>query len=142
MRDQVPSLTKADLEELIAFDEIFYPRNGSFQPVKRTGGGERDSLNTINMQYPVYRQEVDSFKEVLYTDKWSDSQYEPHEVESLISSIQGIEQARLAQIRSILTYIHRGERFCDGHVAVMIENGTVKRVLERLKVIALEMETE
>ena len=32
----------------------------------------------------------------------------------------------------MLTFCVRGERFCDGHWAAMIEGGQVRRLLERL----------
>ena len=35
----------------------------------------------------------------------------------------------------MLTFCVRGERFCDGHWAAMIEGGQVRRLLERLKEI-------
>jgi hypothetical protein len=40
----------------------------------------------------------------------------------------------------MLTFCLRGERFCDGHVASVIEAGKIKSILKRLKVIMEENE--
>ena len=41
-------------------------------------------------------------------------------------------QRHARQIKTMLTYCVRGERFGDGHWAAMIEGGHVRRLLERL----------
>ena len=43
-----------------------------------------------------------------------------------------VETADLAQIKTMLTYCVRGERFCDGHRGAMIEEGHIRRLLTRL----------
>jgi hypothetical protein len=35
----------------------------------------------------------------------------------------------------MLTYCVRGERFCDGHWAAMLESGRVVAILRRLRVL-------
>jgi hypothetical protein len=44
-----------------------------------------------------------------------------------------IASADLSRIKIMLTFIVRGERFCDGHWGEMIRNGYVRILLERLK---------
>jgi hypothetical protein len=39
----------------------------------------------------------------------------------------------------MLTFCVRGERFSDGHWEEMIEKGYIRRILERLNEIKLEM---
>ena len=48
-----------------------------------------------------------------------------------------VRAADLSQIRTMLTYCVRGERFGDGHWGAMIEQGHVRRLLERLKEISM-----
>ncbi len=43
-----------------------------------------------------------------------------------------VKTASLAQVKTMLTYCVRGERFCEGHWAAMIEQGHIRRLLERL----------
>ena len=46
-----------------------------------------------------------------------------------------IEAADLSQIRTMLTYCVRGERFADGHWAQMLESGRIVALLRRLAVL-------
>ena len=43
-----------------------------------------------------------------------------------------VRRASLDEIRTMLTYCVRGERFCDGRWGAMIQGGHVQRLLERL----------
>lgn len=43
-----------------------------------------------------------------------------------------IKTASIPQIKAMLTYCVRGERFSDGHWAEMIENGTIRKLLTRI----------
>ena len=43
-----------------------------------------------------------------------------------------IAELTLSEISTYFTWIDRGERFCDGHIANFIDNGTVTKLLERL----------
>jgi hypothetical protein len=56
----------------------------------------------------------------------------------LIKGENSIETATLSQIRSMLTFCVRGERFSDGHWEQMIREGYIRRLLERLNVIKSE----
>ena len=44
--------------------------------------------------------------------------------------------ATLSRIKTMMTYCLRGERFCDGHWDAMIGDGHIRRLFERLDVIA------
>ncbi len=43
-----------------------------------------------------------------------------------------VRRASISEIKTILTYCVRGERFSEGHWGAMIELGHVLRLLERL----------
>ena len=49
-----------------------------------------------------------------------------------------IKAASLPQIKTMLTFCLRGERFSDGHWGAMIEQGYIRRLLERLNEIKTE----
>mgnify|MGYP006315657893 CR=1 FL=1 len=55
------------------------------------------------------------------------------EIDELLLSEDGVRNATLDQIKTMLTYCVRGERFGEGHWAAMIEGGHVRRLLERLR---------
>lgn len=50
----------------------------------------------------------------------------------MLNDERKINQASLADIRCMLTFCVREERFCDGHIGAMISEGYVRRILERL----------
>jgi len=65
-------------------------------------------------------------------DCWMDFDYVPEQAGRRLLSDDGVRNATLGQIKTMLTYCVRGERFGDGHWAPMIEDGHVRRLLERL----------
>ena len=62
----------------------------------------------------------------------------PEDVEKLVESEEAIKAATLPQMRAMLTYVLRGERFSDGWWGRMIEGGYVRRVLERIAALDVE----
>ena len=42
------------------------------------------------------------------------------------------------EVKAILTYINRGERFGDGYIASKIEDGTLLELLKRLKLLYID----
>jgi hypothetical protein len=51
-----------------------------------------------------------------------------------------IRRASLAEVKTMLTYCVRGERFGDGHWAAMLESGKVVALLKRLRALRDEIE--
>ncbi len=43
-----------------------------------------------------------------------------------------IDKMNIDNIKTMLTFINRGERFCDGHIASFVEDGCLLRLLQRL----------
>ena len=124
MRKYQP-ITKTDIEKLLEFQSIFSQPN--FKTVR--GGG---------FSYIDYVPELEAFYRLVTQPHWCDYQYKPEEVQEVIFSPEFIAQANLFQIKSMLTYCQRGERFCDGHRGEMIKDGVVGRILKRLTVIKEE----
>jgi len=58
----------------------------------------------------------------------------------ILKCVQNKAEASLHEIKSMLTFCIRGERFCDGHVASVIESGKMKSILMRLKVMMEEID--
>jgi hypothetical protein len=53
-----------------------------------------------------------------------------------------VKTASLSQIKTMLTFCVRGERFSDGHWGAMIEQGYIRLLLERLNVIKEEQRSQ
>ena len=52
--------------------------------------------------------------------------------DALMESGKTIEEYNLDELKTMFTFINRGERFCDGHIASFVENGELLRLLKRL----------
>jgi hypothetical protein len=61
-----------------------------------------------------------------------DYDYKPEEAYQMFINDDVIKSAGLAEIKTMLTYFVRGERFFDGHWGGMIEGGYIRRLLQRL----------
>ena len=110
-----------------------------FSPIERWDGGEKRKDGSITMPYPKYDPLVEEFFR-LGGGPWIDYEYNPENAYQMLKEEQAIKSASLPQIKSMLTYCVRGERFSDGHWKEMIAKGYIRRILERLNEIKLEME--
>jgi len=122
--------TPQEIAELISF----LPRldAAGFVPVKGWGGGKAGPDGAISMPWPEYDETVVEFFRAAGAECWSDFDYRPEDARRMLENTESIGTADLYQIKTMLTYCVRGERFCDGHWAAMIEDGHVRRLLERL----------
>ncbi len=75
-------------------------------------------------RYPVYDDRVMAVLGTLN----SDTDYMIHH-EKLEN--KAIETYDLNELATMYTFLLRGERFCDGHIAAYIEDGTLLKLVER-----------
>ena len=129
MRSRAPTLQEID--ELIAFLPLLYAEG--FSPVRRWHGGTARPDGVITMPWPEYDEVVQAFFCSAAGDCWSDYGYDPAEAYAMLKDEDRVAAASLDQIKTMLTYCLRGERFSDGHWGVMIEQGHIRRLLERLR---------
>lgn len=129
--------TLQEIAELVAFLPKLYAEG--FEPVIRWNGGEKQSDGSITMPYPEYDALVTDFYRAAAGACWLDHGYHPEEAAQMLQHEDAIKTSTLAQIKTMLTYCVRGERFCDGHWAEMIERGYIRRLLERLIVLIERM---
>lgn len=124
----VPEPTAADFDELLAFQSTLCAPG--FEPVLEWHGG-RQPDGSIQLPYPEYHPAVDEFIRAASKECWRDYDYS-NNIKDLRSDLSQIARADLQQLRTLLTYIVRGERFGDGHWATMLEKGIACAVLARL----------
>lgn len=122
--------TAREIDRLVAF----LPRLSAerLTPIQKWGGGEKNLKGAYVIPWPVYDEVVREFFEAASQECWCDFDYVPDQAGQLLLSEHGVRNATLDQIKTMLTYGVRGERFDDGHWAAMIESGHVRRLLERL----------
>ena len=135
MRSKPPSLREID--ELLAF----LPRLTAeeFAPIREWGGGEKQADGAYVMPWPRYEKVVKEFFEAASHECWSDYNYDIEQAGSMLEDEQRVRRASLDEIKTMLTFCVRGERFCDGHWAAMIEGGEGRRLLERLREIRAQV---
>lgn len=101
------------------------------------GGGEQDD-GTLQMPYPNYTDEIGRFIELAHAESLLDRQYVNKNIGEWFERPGYVERASFSEVKSMLTFMVRGERFCDGHIASLFEQGHVVRVLRRLRELAIE----
>ena len=89
---------------------------------------------------------VMDFIQVLYNNDWVTPQFDWTEwqesAKQYIESREMVESADAVTIQKLLTTHARADRFCEGHLASMFENGHILALLQRLKVLWAEMDRE
>ena len=122
--------TFAEIDQRTAYLPIMYAEG--YKPIKEWHGGVKNKDGVMQLPYPDYDEAVIKFYRAASQDCWLDYQYNPHEAKRFLENEKAVAAASLDEIRTILTFCVRGERFCDGHWGAMIEEGYVRQILERL----------
>ena len=125
-----------EIEELTAFLPRLYAEG--FSPVKKWEGGQKQTDGSFTLPYPEYDPLVEEFFR-LVSSRWLDYEYNPEQAYQMLKDEDLVKRASLAQIKTMLTFCVRGERFSDGHWGAMIEKGYIRRLLERLNEIKSEL---
>lgn len=85
------------------------------------------------------RSASDAFFALLAQTPWSDAGYAPASAAAALDNPQRIEDATLAELRPLLTWCERGERFNEGHHAALLADGRLQTLMQRLARIAEAM---
>ncbi|MDA3940386.1 MAG: DUF6508 domain-containing protein [Spirochaetia bacterium] len=88
--------------------------------------------------FPEYDPLVIDFFYTAASDFWTDYNYYPGKSQKMLQNEDFIKTASLQNIKTMLTYCVRGERFSDGHWGAMIKKGYIKQLFERLIQIQFE----
>jgi len=119
------------MDELLRFLPLFELPGREY--VQRWGGGETTpDGKAIQVPYPIYCDDVLEFFALAGQTHWSDFRYNPRQAHDMLHDDELIAAASPDQIRTMLTYCVRGERFMDGHWAHMLESGRIVALLRRL----------
>jgi hypothetical protein len=125
--NELPALE--DIQELTAYLPRLYAED--FSPIVKWEGGEKRKDGSYSMSYPKYGVLVEEFFRKV-AGAWLDYEYNPEQAYKMLRDEDAVKAASLAQIKTMLTFYVRGERFSNGHWGEMIEKGYIRRVLERL----------
>jgi hypothetical protein len=134
MKTRLP--TRQEMQELVAFLPRLYSEG--FKPVIKWNGGDQGKDGFIRLPWPEYDPVVEEFYRLAASACWLDYGYRPEDAARMLKDDELVKSASLPQIKTMLTYCVRGERFSDGHWAEMIENGYIRKILERINVLSTD----
>ena len=121
------TINKADIKELTDFLPLIY--NDEIKLYKTDPNGDM-----LTGGYYIYHPLVITFFELVSQQHWQDYQHVENFSDKMINPGK-IENASVNDIKTILTWCVRKQRFHEGHWISVIEDGVIKRVLKRLNVI-------
>jgi hypothetical protein len=129
---------RQEIDDLTAYLPRLYAEG--FSPVLHWEGGKQKD-GTYSLPYPKYHPVVEEFFGMV-RGRWLDYEYNPENAYRMLKDENLVRSASLSEIKSMLTFCVRGERFSDGHWGEMIEKGYIRRLLERLNEIRTEIGKE
>lgn len=139
--------TLEEIEELVAFlPELYENGFSSLKQVntekkKKEDHQSRNQFHVFSVTDPDYKDVVLKFFQVVERECWRDYEYDPGKTSQMLKDKNIIKSADLFQIKTMLTYCLRGERFCTGHWGSVIECGYIRLLLERLAELASTMQS-
>lgn len=134
-------ITQQRIDELLRFLPAF-ELPGPETEANWRGADQKPTDGVFVMPYPTYPPVVREFFALAGQECWNDPSYNQSAVGDQVGNDNAIAAASLSQIRSMLTFCVRGERFCDGHWAEMVKTGRIGAILRRLKALRREATTE
>ena len=91
--------------------------------------GIKWSDNEGEFAYPNYTNEVLSFINILSVKFWEDTNYTQKPVTDWLQNPMKLETLSIDELKSVITYILRQERFCEGFWLSTFEKGYFKFIL-------------
>ena len=131
MLRKIPS--QANITKLLAYLPLFDKPGRLF--VRRWIGGEKSADGVFTIPYPDYEDDVKEFFKAASQACWTDTEYEPEAARKMLDDTAAVNKASIENIRTMLTFCVRGERFCEGHWAAVLESGQIAALLRRLEQI-------
>lgn len=133
-----PLPTIDDIKKLVSYLPHLHKVHD--KPVKKWLNNGNQNDGSTSFPYPYYQPEVYAFFSLAMKEIWMDHSYKPDKAWKMLHDHQFVANASLNQIKTMLTFCVRGERFMDGHWGHMIEEGHIQRLLERLITILKNQE--
>lgn len=137
MKDEA-LITWKEMDELLAFLPAFDVPCRDFT-VQQDAQGSREGAGGFSQAYPRYCEDVQAFFRLAGQPCWCDYEYIPHHAADLLEDEERVRNATLGEIKTLLTFCVRGERFMDGHWGAMLKSGKLVRILKRLAVLRAEL---
>ncbi|HWS56742.1 MAG TPA: DUF6508 domain-containing protein [Pyrinomonadaceae bacterium] len=124
-------ITDADIDALLKFLPGF-ERAGREFATWRGGGREGEALT---LPYPDYDGDVLEFFGLAGQECWCDFGYRAEEAWRMLGDEEALARAGLEEVKSMLTFCVRSERFGDGNWQSLLKEGRVAALLRRLAAV-------
>lgn len=99
-------------------------------------GKTEEGKNIITWPYAAYPREAWDYIQMMEPDKYYGDHYEKYCKDVLPTDMNA------RQIRTMLTMVQRGERFCDGYFSKFIKDGSILKYLLRLDDLLVKLDKE
>jgi hypothetical protein len=125
-----------DVDALLEFLPLFERPGRTFAT---WGGGQKNADGSVSLPFPTYDDDVSEFFSRVGRHGWLDYGYSPGEAGRMLGDAELVGGASLEQIKSMLTYCLRSERFGDGNWEALLKGGQIVALLRRLRAIRERM---
>ena len=127
------AITPEKMDELLQFLPLFeVPGRSYVRPLASPGAGaEGESIPPC----PEYCEDVLAFFWLAGQPCWSDFGYDPRQAQALLGDDAFVGTCSLEELKTLLTYCVRSERFGDGAWLHLLESGRIVALLRRLAVL-------
>jgi len=126
-------VTVREIDELLEFLPFFEVAGHLY--VKAPSGSGEPLEEVSSVPHPEYCDELVAFFWLAGQPCWSDFDYDPRQAQALLRDDRFIATCSLGEIRTLLTYCVRSERFADGAWLHLLESGRIVALLRRLAVL-------
>lgn len=140
-------ITTKQIDAIVPFLEPFERKDFEFATWNPPRNEDGTAVISLDNMWRLSEQ-AQEFTAALYENGWiADFDWPSWQDEAVkyVGSAEKMASADLETIRRLLTTHVRKDRFCDGHLAAMFENGHITALLRRLKELrptVLEEETK
>lgn len=129
-------ISSEDIDALLEFLPRFEQPGRAFTKWSET---LKNADGSLSLPSPEYDEDVQEFFRTVALRGWLDYGYKPEEAARMLADVESVERAGVEQVKTMLTYCLRGERFCDGHWESLLHGGQIVALLRRLKTLREQM---
>lgn len=122
-------LTAKRIDELIKYLPRLEKPGRKF--IKRWVGGEQPD-RSFQMLFPICFAGFEEFFKIASQPWWCDYSYFLGEAGKMLDDNRQVKKATLDQVKTMLTFCVRGERFCGGFWEGILKSGKVFALLKKL----------
>lgn len=129
------AVTREDVDALLKYLPLFEKPGRKFArwPRLESHGG------VMQWPHPDYDDDVEEFFALAARECWVDYEYMEKDAARMLEDDAFVARANLEQVKTMLTFCVRGERFCDGHWEGLLTGGRIIALLRRLKALREEV---